>query len=127
MRGLSPHFDYSSRSNLLEGRMTAGRLRGFAKGLALLMILVAALLLGQTRPADTEWRNWGGDAASTRYSPLDQINASNVNKLQIAWRWKTASVTSRIDSNWEVTPLMVGGDLYFTAGAERAAVAIEAT
>jgi len=106
--------------------MTARRLRGIAKGLAAILILAAALVLGQSKPPDAEWRYWGGDAASTRYSPLDQINASNVSKLQIAWRWKTASITSRIDSNWEVTPLMVGGDLYFTAGAERATVAVEA-
>ena len=33
-----------------------------------------------------EWRYWGGDAWSTRYSALDQINASNFSSLQIAWQ-----------------------------------------
>src|SRR5205085_11906494 len=55
-----------------------------------------------------EWRHYGGDAGGTKYSPLDQINASNVSKLQIAWRWKTSSLGGPIDSNWEVTPLMIG-------------------
>ena len=32
-----------------------------------------------------EWRVWGADAWSTRYSPLDQINASNFSSLQVAW------------------------------------------
>ena len=36
--------------------------------------------------APGEWRYWGADAWSTRYSPLDQINASNFNALQVAWR-----------------------------------------
>ena len=36
-----------------------------------------------------EWRYWGGDAGSTRYSALDQINATNARKLEIAWRWQS--------------------------------------
>jgi quinoprotein glucose dehydrogenase len=73
-----------------------------------------------------EWRSYGGDAAGTKYSPLDQINAANVNQLQIVWRWKREGFGPRPDSNWQVTPLMVGGSLYFTAGMSRAAVAVDA-
>src|SRR5262245_16799358 len=73
-----------------------------------------------------EWRSYGGDAAGTKYSPLDQINAANVSQLQIAWRWKRDGFGSRPDSNWQVTPLMAGGGLYFTAGTSRAAVAVDA-
>ena len=36
-----------------------------------------------------EWRYYGGDSATTKYSPLDQINRDSVNKLKIAWRWKS--------------------------------------
>ena len=74
-----------------------------------------------------EWRQYGGDAGGTKYSPLDQINASNVKDLQIAWRWKTASLAQPPEYNWEVTPLMVGDALYFTAGPKRAAVALDAS
>ncbi|HEX4997743.1 MAG TPA: pyrroloquinoline quinone-dependent dehydrogenase [Terriglobia bacterium] len=77
-------------------------------------------------PANTEWRYWGGDARTTHYAPLDQIGPANVSRLQIVWRWNTASLGGRADSNWEVTPLMVGGILYFTAGQQRHAVAANA-
>ena len=56
-------------------------------------ILAAALapagLSGQTGAKNGEWRFYGGDAGSTKYSPLDQINRDNVKDLRIAWRWKT--------------------------------------
>src|SRR3954469_14182669 len=35
-----------------------------------------------------EWPTYGGDLASTRYSPLDQINKDNFSKLEVAWRLK---------------------------------------
>jgi quinoprotein glucose dehydrogenase len=73
-----------------------------------------------------EWRHYGGDAWGTKYSPLDQINASNVNQLQVAWRWKTASLGGATENNWQATPLMVDNTLYFTAGPMRAAVALDA-
>ena len=73
-----------------------------------------------------EWRHYGGDAYGTKYSPLDQINASNVGKLQIVWRWKTSSLGQPPDYNWQATPLMIGDTLYFTAGSQRSAVAIDA-
>ena len=34
-----------------------------------------------------EWRYWGADAWSTRYTPLDQIDASNFDSLRVAWVW----------------------------------------
>ena len=40
--------------------------------------------------APGEWRYWGADAWSTRYSPLDQINASNFNALKVQWRWNAS-------------------------------------
>ena len=61
-----------------------------------------------------EWRYWGGDAWSTRYSPLDQINASNFNSLRIAWQWKVDGV----DEYYRVTPLYANGRL-FTVGTNR--------
>jgi quinoprotein glucose dehydrogenase len=74
-----------------------------------------------------EWRYYGGDAASTKYSPLDQINASNVKKLHVAWEWKSQNFGRRTEFNWEVTPLMIGNTLYFTAGTRRDAVAVDAS
>ena len=34
-----------------------------------------------------EWRYWGADERSSRYSPIDQISAENVGQLEVAWRW----------------------------------------
>src|SRR5580658_3406665 len=80
----------------------------------------------QGTPASGEWRVNGGDAGSTRYSPLDQINASNVKTLQVVWRWKAQNMGPAPQAAWEVTPLMVGGKLYFTAGTGRTVVAADA-
>jgi glucose dehydrogenase len=39
---------------------------------------------GQSGTTSGEWRTYGGDLGSTRYAPLDQINADNFNKLEVA-------------------------------------------
>jgi quinoprotein glucose dehydrogenase len=82
--------------------------------------------LAQSGAADGEWRTYGGDLGSTRYAPLDQIDASNFNTLEVAWRFKTDILGPRPDYNYQATPLMVDGVLYTTAGSRRNAVAIDA-
>ena len=73
-----------------------------------------------------EWRTYGADLRSTRYSPLDQINKDNFSKLEVAWRFKTDALGPRPEFNLQSTPLMVGGVLYSTAGTRRAVVALDA-
>ena len=80
----------------------------------------------QLGPTGGEWPAYGGDLASTRYSPLDQINASNVGELEIAWRWSARNFGPTPEGNYRVTPVMVDGVLFATAGSRRAAVAIDA-
>ncbi len=87
----------------------------------------AVLLSAQTRFKDTEWPTHGADLAASRYRPLDQINASNFSKLEIAWRFKTDSIGNRPEFKLEGTPLMINGVLYATAGSRRAAIALDAT
>jgi quinoprotein glucose dehydrogenase len=65
-------------------------------------------LNAQSGAKNGEWRTYGGDLGNTRYSPLNQINASNFDKLQIAWRFNTASLGPRPEFNLEATPLMAG-------------------
>ena len=96
------------------------------KVFALLMLSTSLCVMAQNGAANGEWTQYGGDAGGTKYSPLDQINASNVSQLEIAWRWKNDNYGPRVDSNWQVTPLMAGGLLYFTAGSRRVAVAADA-
>jgi quinoprotein glucose dehydrogenase len=81
---------------------------------------------GQFGAKNGEWRTYGGDLASTRYSALDQINASNFSKLQVAWRFKTDNLGPRPEFNLQSTPLMVNGMLYSTGGTRRAVVALHA-
>src|SRR5262245_35816909 len=72
-----------------------------------------------------EWTTYGGDLASTRYSPLDQINKDNFGKLEVAWRLKTDALGPRQEFNFQSTPLMVDGIVYTTAGTRRAVVALD--
>ena len=89
-------------------------------------LCVTAQALAQTGAKNGEWPTYGGDLGNTRYSPLDQINAGNFNKLQVAWRFKTDNLGPRPEFNLEGTPLMVKGVLYSTAGTRRAVVALDA-
>jgi quinoprotein glucose dehydrogenase len=83
-------------------------------------------LLAQSGAGIGEWRSYAGDLRNYHYSPLDQINASNFNKLEIAWRFKTDSLGNRPEYKLEATPLMVNGVVYTTAGSRRAAIALDA-
>lgn len=81
---------------------------------------------GQWAPKVGEWATYGGDLASTRYSPLDQINATNFSKLQLAFRIKTDNLGPRPEFQFQATPLMVNGRLFTTAGTRRAVLAADA-
>src|SRR5579863_8920185 len=103
-----------------------------SRSLGRLMLMFVSLMAiltdasGQSRNKDYEWPTYNADLAGSRYRPLDQINASNFNKLEIAWRFKTDSIGNRPEYKLEGTPLMVNGVLYATAGSRRAAVALDA-
>jgi len=70
------------------------------------------------------WDTYGGNLASQRYSPRDQINKDNFRNLRIAWRLKTDFLGSTPDNLYSATPLYVNGVLYTTAGMRRAAIAL---
>ena len=92
----------------------------------LLLLLMTVPLLAQSGAKNGEWPTYGADLGNTHYSPLDQINAGNFNKLQVAWRLKTDNFGPRPETNFQSTPLMVKGVLYTTAGTRRAVVAANA-
>ncbi len=54
-----------------------------------------------------QWVMQQGDDAITRYSKLNQINASNVKKLQVAWTFSTGVLRGH-----EGGPLVVGDTMY---------------
>lgn len=83
----------------------------------------AAAVSAQQAGVETEWRSYSADPGSTKYAAIDQINASNVAKLTIAWRRPAVDATlQRLDpsmtfsNNFRATPLMIGGVLYSPNG-----------
>jgi len=73
--------------------------------------------------APGEWRYWGGDAFSTRYSPLDQITADNFSKLAVAWQWDAG--TFGPDEYYRTTPLYANGRLFTVATTRRSVMALD--
>lgn len=62
-------------------------------------------------PAEADWPAYGRNSAATRYSPLSQINLSNVKKLQQAWVYRTGDIP---EERWgaETTPIKINDRLY---------------
>src|SRR5579872_1859435 len=54
-----------------------------------------------------QWVMQAGDDANTRYSKLNQINANNVNKLQVSWTFSTGVLRGH-----EGAPLVIGDVMY---------------
>jgi quinoprotein glucose dehydrogenase len=86
-------------------------------------------LSGQSSPMPStqngEWPVYTADLRGSKYSPLDQINAANFSKLEVAWRFKTDNLGPRPETKLEGTPLMVKGMLYATGGTRRSVVALD--
>jgi quinoprotein glucose dehydrogenase len=93
-------------------------------------IAMSATLAGQTGASapksETEWRFFGGDAGATRYSPANQITAANAKDLRVAWRWSARNFGPRPAPAMQVSPLIVNGVMYTTAGINRDVVALDA-
>lgn len=87
--------------------------------LALVVSLAAislSIVFGQGR--SVEWTHYAGNAASQKYSPLDQINKDTIKDLKVAWRWASPD-NAVVDANpmsrpggYADTPLMIKGVLY---------------
>ena len=90
---------------------------------------IAPQLAGQNSPMPStkngEWPMYTADLAGSKYSPLDQIGASNFSKMEVAWRFKTDNLGPRPENKLEGTPIMVKGMVYATAGTRRAVVALD--
>jgi quinoprotein glucose dehydrogenase len=80
------------------------------------LVLWTVVLAGACRRAlpDSDWRAHGADAGHTQSSPLDQINGSNVQRLQVAWTYRTGDAREG-RSQIQCNPLIVHGVLYGTS------------
>ncbi|HCE02912.1 MAG TPA: pyrroloquinoline quinone-dependent dehydrogenase, partial [Acidobacteria bacterium] len=126
-------------------RADCGTLAALATLMAL--VVVPAATAGQLGADGAEWRSYGGDAGSTKYSPLAQITPENVDDLAVAWRWvsvdgrfdldalraqypalRVANDTGNVSINGlKGTPLMVGDTLYLSTPLSQVAAIDAAT
>jgi quinoprotein glucose dehydrogenase len=51
--------------------------------------VAAAPSAAQPGAVNGEWRHYGGDLGSTKYSSLAQVDAGNFDDLAIVWRWSS--------------------------------------
>jgi glucose dehydrogenase len=84
-----------------------------------ILLFTASVLLSAQ---DADWPMYNRDLAGTRYSPLTQINTTNVSKLVKAWTYrfnrdgKTISGLSASELYQEITPIVVNGVMYMPSG-----------
>ncbi|HKD47760.1 MAG TPA: PQQ-binding-like beta-propeller repeat protein, partial [Rhizomicrobium sp.] len=111
----------------MSRKISAQRLASVA-AVALLSTLgtAAAQNTGQPSTAKGDWPLYFADPSGSRYTPLDQINASNFNQLQQAWHFKTDNLGGRPEFKLEGTPLEINGTVYTTAGSRRDVIALNA-
>jgi glucose dehydrogenase len=82
-----------------------------------LILLTTSLLAQDFRT----WRDYGGGPHATQYTALDQINKSNVTRLEIAWRYPIGE-----NKRYSFNPV-VAGDRIFVMGAGNSIVALNAS
>ncbi|MFA6947052.1 MAG: hypothetical protein WC220_14235, partial [Pedobacter sp.] len=84
------------------------------KNSALCILLVTSILIScNNEQSNGEWGVYAGGKERMGYSPLEQIDTSNVKDLQVAWVYHTkdADKSSQIQTN----PLIIDGVLYGTS------------
>src|SRR4051812_24802844 len=82
-------------------------------------LAAGSIAAAQGTPAlQIEWPFVGGDQENTKFSPLADINAGNVQRLHAVWQWQHGETRREdfgtVPGNFETTPLMVDGVLYVT-------------
>ena len=93
---------------------------------SLLFTAAVGVPLSAAEPTDggiADWTYHGGDPGGSRYSPLTQINKSNVAELKVAWEYHTGDVSDGSDnrrkSEFETTPIVADGTMYLSTPFNR--------
>src|SRR5262249_38761589 len=63
--------------------------RNMLKALAAVLVVFAAVGLAPADGALQEWPVYGGDPGGSKFSPLTDVDTSNVAGLAVAWEWAT--------------------------------------
>lgn len=87
------------------------RLEAIGVAITIGLALAGCSPMGQSDPAEGDWPLYGRDSNEQRFSPLEDINPSNVKNLGLAWSLDLPFEARTL----EATPLEVDGVLYFTA------------
>ncbi|RCR67496.1 outer membrane protein assembly factor BamB family protein [Larkinella punicea] len=86
----------------------------------------SAALAFQLADVTTDWPEYNGDGSRSHYSPLDQINRTNVKQLKVAWMYASGGAdTLRNRTQMQCNPLIIDGVLYGVS-ANTQAFAVEA-
>jgi quinoprotein glucose dehydrogenase len=97
------------------------RLRLFVVSTFGVLALVSSIIAPASQADDgatmagREWPTHGGNTAHTQYSPLAQINTTNVNRLKVAWVYHTGDKRDDNRSQIQCNPIIVNGVLYATS------------
>ena len=65
---------------------------------AIVMAMAVPVSAQHGAPASGEWPTYGGDLGGTKYSPLEQIDRDNFDRLEIVWRWRSADDFMSLDT-----------------------------
>src|SRR5258708_30771340 len=90
--------------------------------IALVAVLAAGMVAFQP-DGEQDWPFYGADQGGTKFSPLADVDRSNVSRLQPAWEWQTREkALERFGTrpgNFQATPLMIGNGLYLSTPYNR--------
>ncbi len=106
--------------------------RTFARFVLQLAIIASLIGCGSndiqtTDESSWNWKSYASDKASSKYSPLSQINKENFKDLTIAWKWESPDQKILADNSdlhtwvWESTPLVIDGVLYTSTSMSQVA------
>jgi quinoprotein glucose dehydrogenase len=84
---------------------------GVGLGLVLTLALPAFGNAQQRDNPDGEWRYQSADAWGTRYSPVDQVDASNFTNLEVGWVWHADNFGPELEDQFKATPQYIDGVL----------------
>lgn len=90
---------------------------------ALLLLLLCGSATAQNGAENGQWQAYGADTGSTKYTALDQIDRSNIQDLEIAWRrpaldsfYTDINPNQRISNNWVSAAIVQNGVAYIPNG-----------
>ena len=115
--------DGPTRINLDRQASAAAFPRRLFLGLVFAAAAIASTVSSHAQSTSPQWTSYSADSHATRYSPLAEIDESNVAKLRVVWRHPqvdpkiiAANPDLTVSNRYMATPIFVDGVLYVTNG-----------